>query len=197
MDAKGVVTSAAIGAGAAALVAFLLLRGKGPSKDTTESDAALREQIKDLQNSVRFLTAKLQEPPAMSPRSGLASASPSRPVIPVVSLLRSQQKKILVTGGAGFVGSHLVDALMMQVSVYPPQSFGNVVRVFLSRFQGHIVYVLDNLFTGRRKNLEHWFGHPNFHFFQHDVVNPFHIEVSLTVVAADPWNAIRAFTVGG
>lgn len=46
-------------------------------------------------------------------------------------------KRILVTGGAGFVGSNLVDVLMLQ---------------------GHQVYVLDNLFTGRRRNVEHWIG---------------------------------------
>ena len=53
----------------------------------------------------------------------------------------SQRKKILVTGGAGFVGSHLVDKLMMQ---------------------GHEVIVLDNFFTGQKKNVEHWLYHPNF-----------------------------------
>lgn len=64
--------------------------------------------------------------------------------------------RILVTGGAGFVGSNLVDVLMLQ---------------------GNIVYVMDNLFTGRRRNIEHWLGHPNFEFFQHDVTNPFYVEV--------------------
>ncbi len=39
------------------------------------------------------------------------------------------------------------------------------------------MYVLDNLFTGRMKNIQHWIGHPNFQFFQHDVVEPFLIEV--------------------
>ena len=50
------------------------------------------------------------------------------------------RKKILVTGGAGFVGSHLVDKLMME---------------------GHEVTVLDNFFTGQKKNVAHWFHHPN------------------------------------
>lgn len=52
-----------------------------------------------------------------------------------------RRKKILVTGGAGFVGSHLVDKLMME---------------------GHEVTVVDNLFTGQKKNVAHWFHHPNF-----------------------------------
>jgi NAD dependent epimerase/dehydratase family len=54
-----------------------------------------------------------------------------------------QRKKILVTGGAGFVGSHLVDKLMME---------------------GHEVTVIDNFFTGQKKNVAHWFHHPNFRY---------------------------------
>lgn len=52
-----------------------------------------------------------------------------------------RRKKILVTGGAGFVGSHLVDKLMME---------------------GHEVTVVDNFFTGQKKNVAHWMHHPNF-----------------------------------
>ncbi len=76
--------------------------------------------------------------------------------IPVKSLPQGEKKRILVTGGAGFVGSHLVDRLMLM---------------------GHEVIVLDNFFTGRKNNLAHWIGHPNFELIRHDVVDPFLIEV--------------------
>jgi UDP-glucuronate decarboxylase len=58
--------------------------------------------------------------------------------------------------GSGFVGSNLVDRLMMQ---------------------GHQVIVLDNMFTGRPKNIAHWQGHPNFQLIIHDVVEPIMLEV--------------------
>ena len=57
---------------------------------------------------------------------------------------------ILVTGGAGFIGSHLVDALMRR---------------------GEVVRVLDNLSTGLRDNIAHWIRHPNFTFIQGDCLN--------------------------
>jgi len=40
-----------------------------------------------------------------------------------------------------------------------------------------MVYVLDNLFTGRKQNIQHWIGHPHFEFFQRDVIEPFFLEV--------------------
>lgn len=67
-----------------------------------------------------------------------------------------QRKKILVTGGAGFVGSHLVDKLMMQ---------------------GHEVIVVDNFFTGQKKNVAHWLHHPNFSLVVHDVTEEIMLEV--------------------
>lgn len=60
-----------------------------------------------------------------------------------------------ITGGAGFVGSHLTDKLMMD---------------------GHEVTVVDNFFTGRKRNVEHWIGHENFELINHDVVEPLYIE---------------------
>jgi len=65
-------------------------------------------------------------------------------------------KKILVTGGAGFLGSHLIDRLIMR---------------------GDKVICLDNLFTGSKKNIEHHLSNKNFTFLDHDIVNPIDIEV--------------------
>lgn len=96
---------------------------------------------------------------------------------PVRLLPNAQRKRILVTGGAGFVGSHLVDRLMLL---------------------GHEVTVLDNFFTGSRTTVSHWVGHPNFEMVRHDVVEPFMIEVDqiyhLACPASPPhyqYNAVK------
>jgi UDP-glucuronate decarboxylase len=64
--------------------------------------------------------------------------------------------RILITGGAGFIGSHLCDKLLAE---------------------GHEVICLDNFFTGRRKNIEHNLSHPYFEFVRHDVTSPYMAEV--------------------
>ena len=64
--------------------------------------------------------------------------------------------RILVTGGAGFLGSHLCDRLIND---------------------GHEVVCLDNLFTGRKENIVHLLSNPRFEFMRHDVVDPFKVEV--------------------
>ena len=64
--------------------------------------------------------------------------------------------RILVTGGAGFLGSHLCDRLISE---------------------GHEVICLDNLFTGRKANIAHLKDHPSFEFVRHDVIDPFKFEV--------------------
>jgi UDP-glucuronate decarboxylase len=64
--------------------------------------------------------------------------------------------RILVTGGAGFLGSHLCDRLIAD---------------------GHDVTVIDNLFTGRKQNIAHLLSHPRFEFVRHDVIDPFKFEV--------------------
>ncbi|KAI4464288.1 udp-glucuronic acid decarboxylase-related [Holotrichia oblita] len=75
------------------------------------------------------------------------------------------RKRILITGGAGFVGSHLVDRLM---------------------FEGHEVIVVDNFLTGRKRNVDHWIGHENFELIHHDIVNPLFIEVDEIYHLASP-----------
>lgn len=78
-------------------------------------------------------------------------------VFPEVKILPDRERlRILVTGGSGFVGSHLVDRLMMA---------------------GHQVIVVDNMFTGRQRNVAHWLGHPNFQLIIHDVIEPIMLEV--------------------
>ena len=67
-----------------------------------------------------------------------------------------QQKQFLVTGGSGFLGSHLCEKLL---------DFGNDV------------ICLDNFFTGSKHNVRHLIGHPNFELVRHDVINPLLIEV--------------------
>jgi len=71
--------------------------------------------------------------------------------------LRSRSiKKILVTGGAGFLGSHLCEALLNQ---------------------GHQVICLDNLLTGKRKNIEALQQNPQFTFLEHDICDPIDLEM--------------------
>jgi len=64
--------------------------------------------------------------------------------------------RILITGGAGFLGSHLCDRLIEQ---------------------GHEVICLDNFFTGRKSNIQHLVGNPRFELMRHDVIDPFKFEV--------------------
>ena len=68
----------------------------------------------------------------------------------------SRPLRNLVTGGAGFLGSHLIDRLMES---------------------GQEVICLDNYFTGRKTNIAHWIGNPNFEVIRHDVTEPIRVEV--------------------
>lgn len=80
------------------------------------------------------------------------------------------ENKILVTGGAGFVGSHLCDRLVNE---------------------GNYVICLDNFFTGSHKNIEHLHGHPNFEIIRHDVTLPFVLEVNQIYNLACPASPVH------
>lgn len=79
-------------------------------------------------------------------------------------------KKVLVTGGAGFIGSHLCDALIDQ---------------------GHEVICADNYFTGSKSNIKHLFANPNFEAIRHDVTMPLYIEVDRIFNLACPASPIH------
>ena len=70
--------------------------------------------------------------------------------------LYGSRKRILVTGGAGFLGSHLIDRLLGM---------------------GHEVLCVDNLFTGSKRNVQHLHNHPRLEFMRHDVTFPLYVEV--------------------
>jgi UDP-glucuronate decarboxylase len=80
------------------------------------------------------------------------------------------RKRILVTGGAGFLGSHLIDRLLSD---------------------GHEVLCVDNLFTGTKRNIEHLHTNPRFEFMRHDVTFPLFVEVDEIYNLACPASPIH------
>lgn len=79
-------------------------------------------------------------------------------------------KRILVTGGAGFIGSHLCEHLLER---------------------GDEVICLDNLFTGQKRNIAHLLGRPRFEFIRHDIVQPILLEVDQIYNLACPASPIH------
>ena len=79
-------------------------------------------------------------------------------------------KRALVTGGAGFLGSHLCDRLIKD---------------------GHEVICLDNFFTGKKKNIAHLLSNPNFELMRHDVVQPIYAEVDWIFNLACPASPVH------
>lgn len=84
--------------------------------------------------------------------------------------LKRKVQRVVVTGGAGFVGSHLVDRLIAR---------------------GDNVIVVDNFFTGRKENVMHHFGNPNFELIRHDVVEPLLLEVDQIYHLACPASPVH------
>ena len=79
-------------------------------------------------------------------------------------------KRILVSGGAGFLGSHLCDKLLAE---------------------GHEVLCVDNFFTGSRRNIHHLLDHKNFELLRHDVTHPLYVEVDEIYNLACPASPIH------
>ncbi|OKH19957.1 UDP-glucuronic acid decarboxylase family protein [[Limnothrix rosea] IAM M-220] len=78
--------------------------------------------------------------------------------------------RILVTGGAGFLGSHLIDRLMEA---------------------GHEVICLDNFYTGRKQNVLKWMGNPYFELIRHDITEPIRLEVDQIYHLACPASPVH------
>lgn len=78
--------------------------------------------------------------------------------------------RIVVAGGAGFLGSHLVDRLIRE---------------------NHQVLVVDNLYTGSKSNIEAHLGNPNFRFLHHDITKPLHVEADQIYNLACPASPIH------
>ena len=84
--------------------------------------------------------------------------------------MSSTRKRVLVTGGAGFLGSHLIERLLDE---------------------GHDVLCVDNLFTGTRQNIAHLRDHANFEFMRHDVTFPLFVEVDAIFNLACPASPVH------
>jgi UDP-glucuronate decarboxylase len=82
----------------------------------------------------------------------------------------SQRKRVLVSGGAGFLGSHLIERLLDR---------------------GDEVLCVDNLFTGSKRNIENFLTHPRFEFVRHDVTFPIYVEVDQIYNLACPASPVH------
>jgi len=114
-------------------------------------------ELEEAQLKIKLLESKLSKLEARLP--------PTSSYPDIKFRTYKDRRRILVTGGAGFVGSHLVDKLMLD---------------------GHEVFVVDNYFTGSKRNIEQWLGHENFEMLHHDIVNPLFIEVDQIYHLASP-----------
>lgn len=158
-----------------------------PPKSTTRIGYMLRERVPFLLVGVAIATLFFHLLPSLStlppPHDSLLEtelALPSRRVLledqtdkkgrVPLGIKGRKQKRIVVTGGAGFVGSHLVDRLMER---------------------GDNVIVVDNFFTGRKENVLHHMGNPNFELIRHDVVEPILLEVDQIYHLACPASPVH------
>jgi hypothetical protein len=146
-----------------AFVAICLLQQLGTKEDTAEDDLTkikhklvLEDKEKELDDWLKEKSDMLNKINELESRILSLESKSVKKYAKIINLPYSQRKRILVTGGAGFVGSHLVDQLLID---------------------GHEVIVADNFFTGNKQNLRQWINHENLELIHHDIVNPLYIEV--------------------
>jgi len=133
-------------------------QGSDSCEAVGNNDGGIQQlELEDAKEKIKMLESKLELLESRLPHSN------SFPDIKFRTY--KDRKRILITGGAGFVGSHLVDKLMLD---------------------GHEVFVVDNYFTGSKRNIEQWLGHENFEMLHHDIVNPLFIEVDEIYHLASP-----------
>ena len=84
-------------------------------------------------------------------------------------------QRILVTGGAGFLGSHLCERLLDD---------------------GHEILCVDNFYTGTRNNVHRLLSHPRFELMRHDVCFPLYVEVDEIYLAVNPYSYYRSLSPG-
>ncbi|GAB4841128.1 UDP-glucuronic acid decarboxylase 2 [Ancistrocladus abbreviatus] len=136
-----------------------------PSSDQTQNPSPLSNFNSDSLPRESFLTA---ESTRLTNRFNLGSGGGVSGKVPLG--VKRKGLRIVVTGGAGFVGSHLVDRLIAR---------------------GDSVIVVDNFFTGRKDNVMHHFGNPRFELIRHDVVEPLLLEVDQIYHLACPASPVH------
>ncbi|KAL2945354.1 UDP-glucuronic acid decarboxylase 2 [Bienertia sinuspersici] len=132
-----------------------------PSSSSSSAAASMNYNIHEAIGGESFLTAESTRliPHHNNFRSGKVPLG-----------MKRKGLRIVVTGGAGFVGSHLVDRLIAR---------------------GDSVIVVDNFFTGRKENVMHHFGNPRFELIRHDVVEPLLLEVDQIYHLACPASPVH------
>ncbi|XP_056865403.1 UDP-glucuronic acid decarboxylase 2 [Raphanus sativus] len=146
---------------AIATLAFSIFPRSSSTRSTPYSDPFSGYGIKPEESSY----VQAQRRPSIEYMSRIGSTGGKIPLG-----LKRKGLRVVVTGGAGFVGSHLVDRLIER---------------------GDTVIVVDNFFTGSKENVMHHFGNPNFELIRHDVVEPILLEVDQIYHLACPASPVH------